>query len=172
MEDRHAIKSTTAEAQLDQCEYLFLRHLHEPQENLLRFVVEEAKAQRHLTRQTDPSKNDALAEILRDASPILSDSSSRSFEVIFDTYVSYAVTNELYGRYPEPPQIFSGSRFRRFHWSHLLEFTGKTTQASDAYPGPLVHYQVVCENHVIDVISTIEPHVRVLNLLSDLRTVN
>jgi len=68
--------------------------------------------------------------------------------------VSYTVLNESYGTYPEPPEQFSGKLFRVFEWSHLLEFTKKTTCASDEYPGVLQHYEIACLNHVIDVICT------------------
>jgi len=83
--------------QLNRCSFLFLRQLHEPRDNSLRFIVEEAKAHNHLARQVNPGLDDALAGILSGASPILSDSSSVSFEVLFDSYVSYTVTNESYG---------------------------------------------------------------------------
>ena len=75
--------------------------------------------------------------------------------------VSYTVLNESYGTYPEPPEQFSGKLFRVFEWSHLLEFTKKTTCASDEYSGVLQHYEIACLNHVIDVICTGPPRISV-----------
>jgi hypothetical protein len=161
---------TTAdpEEQLNECKYLYLRHLHEPIENSCRIVCEEASAQGHLARQVDPTLNEALAGILSGASPILSDSLSRTFEIEFAEYVSYTVTNECYGRYPELPEAFTGNLFRRFGWSHLLEFTKRTTYACDEHPGPgpLLHFEIVCLNHVIDVITTVEPKIALVHALN------
>jgi hypothetical protein len=164
MADHDFGNADSPKERLDQCAFLFLRHLHEPRENCLRFIVEEAQAQKHLARQVDPGLDDALAGILSDASPILSDSSSGSFEILFDSYVSYTVTNESYGTYPQPPEVFKGKLYRCFEWSHLLQFTKVTSYACDEYPGPgpLLHSEVVCLNHVIDVIATTEPVVRIL----------
>jgi hypothetical protein len=77
--------------------------------------------------------------------------------------VSYTVLNESYGRYPESPEQFSGKLFRVFVWSHLLEFTKRTTYASDEHPGVLQHYEIACLNHVVDVISTGPPRIVVIN---------
>jgi hypothetical protein len=75
--------------------------------------------------------------------------------------VSYSVLNESYGRYPEDPEKFTGKLFRSFSWSHLLEFTRHTTNASVEYAGPLQHYQVACLNHVLDVIGTKPPRIAI-----------
>jgi hypothetical protein len=82
-----------------------------------------------------------------------------SFELLFDRsqMVSYTVLTEGYGVYPEDPEQFDGKLFRKFSWSHLLEFTKQTTIASELYPGPLEHYQIACLNHVVDVITTGPP---------------
>lgn len=73
--------------------------------------------------------------------------------------VSYTVSNESYSAYPKPPEHFIGKRLRIFSWSHLLEWITTTTCVSDVYPGPVQHYQLVCENHIIDVIATQAPHI-------------
>ena len=71
--------------------------------------------------------------------------------------VSYSVLNESYAAYPMAPEEFTGKLFRVFTWSHLMEFTRRTTCASDEYPGVLRHYEIVCACHVIDVICTQPP---------------
>jgi hypothetical protein len=75
--------------------------------------------------------------------------------------VSYTVLNESYGVYPEEPEKFVGKLFRAFSWSHRLEFTKRTTIASEFYPGPLQHYEIACLNHIVDVITTRPPRVEV-----------
>jgi hypothetical protein len=36
----------------------------------------------------------------------------------------------------------------------------RSTDATDEYPGPVQHFAVVCVDHVVDVISTASPTVR------------
>jgi hypothetical protein len=43
----------------------------------------------------------------------------------------------------------------------LLEFTKRTTRASDEYPGVLQHYEIACQDHVVDVICTGPPRIAV-----------
>lgn len=47
------------------------------------------------------------------ARPIQEDDICRVFEVMFDRYdlISYTVLNETYGKYPEPPEAFTGKLF-------------------------------------------------------------
>lgn len=121
----------------------------------------EAKPQAPLA-----SEDNSVYGVLTDgARPIEEDSTCRVFEVIFERndIVSYTVLNESYGRYPEPPEEFTGKLFRVFSWSHLLEFTKRTTYASDDNPGVLKHFQIACLNHVFDVIATRPPRIAVGN---------
>ncbi len=96
--------------------------------------------------------------------PIASNQDCRLFEIIYAYPISYTVLNETYGKYPEAPEAFTGKLFRQFSYSYLLEMTRKTTYASDDHPGPLPpqHHSIVCLNHVIDVITTSEPEMRLL----------
>jgi len=150
--------------QIDECKYLYMRGLHEPRDNKIRFLVEEAGLQ-----APRPSPQDAglgsVAALLKHARPIGSDSSSRLFEIVYDEYISFTVSNETYGKYPEPPELFTGNLFRIFSWSYLLEMTRKTSYAGDEHPGPgpLEHHEIACLNHVIDVITTRPPTITIID---------
>jgi hypothetical protein len=152
--------------QIDKCKYLYMRGLHEPRDNEIRFVVEEAGLQAPIivTGKEDPS---SIAALLPGAQPIRSDSSSRLFEIVYYDYTSYTVSNKSYSKYPQPPELFTGQLFRVFSWSYLLEMTRKTTYANDDHPGPgpLEHHEIVCLNHVIDVITTRPPTMTLLDRL-------
>jgi hypothetical protein len=146
--------------QIDDSEYLFAVGLREINELTLAAVIKEAKPQAEIRAV----ESEAPVELLRlGARPIESDLTCRTFRVVFDQryMVSYTVLNESYGTYPGRPEQFSGKLFRVFTWSHLLEFTKKTTCASDEHPGVLQHYQIACLNHVIDVICTGPPRISV-----------
>lgn len=148
--------------QIDECEYLFVESVRESEELTLELTVAEAKPQGPVLISRDGT---ALEELRAGGRPIEKDSTCRLFQLIFDRshMVSYAVLNESYGTYPAAPQQFTGKLFRIFSWSHLLEFTKRTTCASDEYPGALHHYQIACLNHVIDVICTGPPRIAIEN---------
>lgn len=146
--------------QINECEHLFVRQLREIEELTLEVTVEEAKAQAPILV---PPYDTQVGRLLVGTKPILPDESCRVFRLVFDRnrMVSYSVLNESFGKYPEPPDEFVGKRLRAFSRSRLLEFTKLDTIASDEYPGALKHYQIVCENHVIDVICTEPPTIEV-----------
>ena len=148
-------------ALINECEYLLATDIREIEELTLRLAIEEAKAQAPLTAVDGDGP---LAEILLGASPIKTDATCRLFRPIFDQnhMVSYSVLNESFGKYPQPPEEFTGKLFRVFSQSHLLEFTRRATIASDEYPGKLMHFQIVCLNHIVDVICTGPPKIFVM----------
>lgn len=148
--------------ELDKCKYLYLRWIGEPEELRLRLVVEEARIQERPVLA--PAHLPELNELYETAKPIVSDQDCRQFEIIYTYPISYTVLNETYGKYPDAPEVFTGNLFREFSSSYLLEMTRKTTYVSDDHPGPLPlqHHSIVCLNHVIDVITTRVPEMRLL----------
>jgi len=147
---------------IDACTYLFAIEVRELEELTLSLTLVEAKAQAPITA-TEVSG--PLAALRLGSSPIEQDETCRMFEVIFDRkhMISYTVLNESYGRYPQPPEVFTGKLFRVFSRSHQLEFTERTTYASGGHPARLIHFEIVCLNHVFDVIATAPPKIAVGN---------
>jgi hypothetical protein len=148
--------------QINECEYLYVDSIRELEELTPELIVTEAKLQAQILVPRDESP---VEQLRLGARPIESDVTCRSFRLVFDRrhMVSYTVLNESYGRYPESPEQFTGKLFRVFSWSHLLEFTKRTTYASDEHPGVLQHYEIACLNHVVDVICTGPPRISVIN---------
>lgn len=90
-----------------------------------------------------------LTELLRDFSPIESTDACRSFELTWKHYVAYLVTEELAGscgRYDD--EVFTGSVFRVYTKSHFLGYLARDTGGHTA---PLLHFKLVCLNHLVDV---------------------
>ncbi|HLH18573.1 MAG TPA: hypothetical protein VKX45_15235 [Bryobacteraceae bacterium] len=146
--------------QINDCDYLYAVDIRETEELTLQLEIAEARAQDRVLAPRD----DTWVEQLRlGARPIETDPTCRFFRLTFDRshMVSYTVLNECYGIYPQPPEVFTGKLFREFSHSHLLEFTKRSTYASDEHPGVLQHYEVACLNHVIDVICTGPPRIEV-----------
>jgi len=146
--------------EINECEYLFVHSIREIEELTLELTITEAKLQAPILALRDGS---AVEQLRVGGRPIETDETCRFFRLVFDRnkMVSYTVLNESYGTYPESPEHFAGKLFRVFSWSNLLEFTKRTTCASDEYPGVLHHYQIVCLNHVVDVICTGPPTIAV-----------
>ena len=145
---------------MDECSYLFATDVRELEELTLGLTLVEAKLQAPVTTADE---KDPAGFLKLGARPIEEDQTSRIFQVVFSRHhlVSYTVLNESYGKYPEPPEAFTGTLFRVFSQSHLLDFTARTTIASEHYPGPLMHYEIACLNHIIDVICTAPPTISV-----------
>jgi hypothetical protein len=147
-------------SQINEREYLFVDSIREVEELTLELTVTEAKPQaKPPVLKAEPW----LEQLLADGRPIERDVTCRVFRLTFDRnhMISYTVLNETYGKYPESPELFTGKPFRTFSWSHLLEFTRRTTHASNEHPGVLQHYQIACQNHVVDVICTGPPMIAV-----------
>ena len=155
------MKSDTAAIQ--SCDWLFLRSLDEPEDNALRLVIEEATA----GAPTD-AKAAAVAASLPELEPILQGArlithseGCRVFEVCWPSYIAYSVRNESYVANDKYEQS-EGRLLVKYTKSRFLDYVGLGTFATSDYPGPFTHWGVICSNHIIDVVSTREPEVRVL----------
>jgi hypothetical protein len=156
---------------MNECTYLLATDVREVEELTLALTIVEAKAQAPIkaTEDTGP-----LAWLKIGGSPIENDETCHLFQLLFDRnhMISYTVLNESYCKYPEPPEVFTGKLFRIFSHSHLLDFTERTTYASGGHPGVLMHFEIACLNHVIDVICTAPPKIAVRKDKTTSPTVN
>jgi len=145
------------------CEWLFLRTLEERQDNVLRIVVEEAKA----SAEGDPkavaeaASLPELKSILEGARLISHSQGCRVFEVIWPSYIAYSVRNESYVA-NDKEEEYEGRLLVKYTKSRFLEYVALGTFATAEYPGPFSHWGIICGDHVIDVASTDEPEIRVL----------
>jgi hypothetical protein len=139
-------------AELDTCSGLFLREIAEPRQNCLRLLVEEASVM-----PEEVTVKFAGAEITN-CHFVKSTANSRLFEIIWDNYVVYSVANESYSTRNESEE-FTRRYARLYGKSHFLDYISRATLACKEYPGPLHHIQLVCECHIIDVVSTKFPQV-------------
>ncbi len=140
--------------QIDSHEYLYLAEIGEPEVNVLRIVVDEAKA-----------SNDADVKIPDTpfmGNPIISDETCRRYEITFPSYVAYAVLNESFAKVDDYEK-HTGRYFRIYSKSHFLDYLGVATFASDEYPGKSKHYEIACLDHIVEVVSAEEPEIRDLS---------
>jgi hypothetical protein len=142
---------------LNSVKYLFLRHLSEPRDNSLRLVVEEAVVNR-LTPASVPGDHPELDEILKGAWPIESVEGCKTFELTWDRYAAYLVTEELIGSNGSyDDEIYSGNLLRVYTKSHFLDYLARDT---GGHLEPVQHYKLICLNHLVDIGSYAPPDIR------------
>lgn len=143
--------------QINAHQYLYLVDIREPDINVLRIVIDEAPAGESETRTLEIDETD-----LSEYKPIVSDVDCRRYEIIFRSYIAYAVRNESYV-VMDQSEVFTGRLFNVYSQSLFLDYVRAATIASSDYPGPFVHYGMNCLNHIVDVISLDEPVLGVVN---------
>ncbi|HDS0948195.1 TPA: hypothetical protein QDZ34_000818 [Stenotrophomonas maltophilia] len=141
---------------LDTCEYLFLTDIGEPAANCLRLVIDEGRVTGE-PRRVDLGQGRSIDGVRA----IGITSGSQQFELVWDHYISYAVHNESYQSWDDS-EAWSGNLFRRYSRSKFLDYLDHATFADSRYPGPFAHYQVICQDHVIDIAALQPPKVRLL----------
>jgi len=139
-------------AELDNCASLYLRDIAEPEQNNLRLRIEEAFVMPKEVNVEFGGTQITNCHLVRPTAE------SRLFEIVWNSYVAYSVMNESYSTRTES-EGFSGRFARLYSKSHFLDYISRATLASKEYPGPLQHIQLICECHIIDVVSTKFPQV-------------
>jgi hypothetical protein len=140
--------------ELNLCDCLFLEGLEEPRANELRLLLKEGR----ISRVAVPIE--VTGQSLGEGYPVEFDDSCASYELIWDFYVLYQITNESFGRQEACEEGTVGKRTTLLESSALLDYALRSTLASNTYPGKLLHFRLVCSDHVIDVISTNAPEFR------------
>ncbi len=142
---------------LDSAKYLYLRELSEPCDNSLRLVVQEAVA--NPDGQVGPIPDlPGLAKVLEGASPIECSVSCRTFELRWNHYVAYLVTEECAGSCGQyDDEVFTGNLFRIYTKSHFLEHLVRDT---GGHAQEIRHYKLLCLNHLIDVAAYGPPEIK------------
>ncbi len=141
---------------IDAHQYLYLVEISEPEVNVLRIVIDEARASGEENRSLDVGETK-----ISDLRPIVSDDDCQRYEIFFGSYIAYSVRNESYVVMDES-EIFTGRLFNVYSQSHFLNYVRAATIASSDYPGAFVHYGMNCLDHIIDVISIDEPVINTL----------
>ena len=140
---------------LDSCHSLFLQEIGEPQENVLRVVLVEVE------RRDAAESMEVGGTIINDLHRVQATERSRAFELIWNQYIVYAVTNESFGSPNGEETKDSWRLLRRYSQSPFLDYVVRTTVATKEYPGPYTHVRVLSENHIVDVVSTVFPRLQV-----------
>ena len=125
----------------------------------LRIVIAEAgvlESAPDVTETEEP--NIAIREILKGSKPIEVTDQSARYEIIFDDYIAYAITNESYAGNIE--EEYEGKLARIYSKSAFLNYVSQGTIATSEYPGPFKHYGFCCLNQIIDIVSEEPPRIK------------
>jgi len=134
--------------QINKSKYLFLTSIAELSGNSLRLTVQEGRASGAL------ENIEVAGTVVKDVRPVLPYVDS-IWKIV--RYVAYSVRNESYVN-SDAEERWEGHLFRTYSKSKFLDYVRVATFACDEYPGRLAHYQLVCTDHIIDVV-TIQPPV-------------
>lgn len=126
---------------------LYLTEIGEPSDNVLRVVVLEARDRGEVVEtEVGPARRMAFG------------STSRAFELIWESYVAYAVRDESHARL-EDGEARSGDSLYTRDRSAFLDYVRRATSATDAH---VTHWTLDTLNHSLDVVAVEGPSVRVM----------
>lgn len=142
-----------AEFELNSVKYLHLRELRDSEKSLnsLRIIVEEAAINQAAVANLGHLKN---------ARPIESVDGGKLFELSWKLYVAYLITEELVGSNAKngyDDECYTGKLLRLYTKSHFLAHLARDT---GGHTGDILHFKLICLDHLIDVASCDPPVVR------------
>ncbi len=145
---------------LNSVKYLFLRELSEPRDNSLRVVVQEAKENPYAPTVV-PGDVPEVAELLKAGVVIESVEGCKSFELMWERYIAYLVTEELVGSCgKDDDEMYTGRLLRLYTKSNFLEHLARDT---GGHTEAIQHYKLICLNHLVDVASYAHPEIRLID---------
>jgi hypothetical protein len=142
-------------SRLSESRYLYLRSISEPRNNSVTIVVDEAIADElPIEHRPDSSVLFSSAATIRTTDKCL------SFEIQWNRYVAYLVTEEMVGSGgSDEDETYTGKLFRVYTKSHFLDHLSRDTGYHDS---AVLHFKILCLNHLIDVAAYDRPSIRIL----------
>jgi hypothetical protein len=137
--------------ELNSSSHVFLTEICELQANCLRIVLRESKA------SSFPVPIRVGGADLGEGFPVEIDDTCATFQLDWNNYVLYQVLNESFGMPADASEVYEGKIARTYSSSKLLQFVMATTHATNEYPSRLLHYEVICADHVVNVICAEPP---------------
>jgi hypothetical protein len=143
-----ALTSQPLSQEVDDCRYLYLRHLLEPRDNQLCVIIDEAMI-------TDEAPADVVdvPELVTRIHPIVVAPQSRACQLVWERCVAYSVTNESFHVRGKADRIASGRLLVVYEQSDYLNYLRRVTWDTGDVFEPIVHVGIFCLNHIVDVVS-------------------
>jgi len=138
----------------DYFEELGLEQLAEPKRNALRIQESEGT----VSEVSAPLQIGGKS--LGEAFPDEINPNCAKYELTWNSYVLYQVLNEVYGVPDRSAEGITRRLVRVYEKSGLLDFVLSGGRISAGSNARRLHFEIVCANHVIDVISSDRPRCR------------
>ena len=140
----------------------FLIKTEEQADNEIKFIIalpayDETDTERELTGDS------RLDDLLEKAVPIREDHNNL-YEIVFENYVFHMTRNESYTCWDDH-EIRQGDYFILFDRSRLLDYLSHIVEieiVNAHHPEGYKHYGIYCQNHIVDIVSAIEPKIKKL----------
>ncbi len=145
-------------AELNACKYLFLQEMQEFKIHRLRLVLAEGGVDADAPAVSAADMpNPKLQVLLKGSKPITLSSNSTRYQIVFNSYISYAATNIVFLVTDDGQS--DGKKAGIHTDSAFLRYVEEATYATHEHPGPFTHYCFFCFDQKIDVVSTTPPTV-------------
>lgn len=146
---------------INQAEYLYLRALKPLGIAELEITIEEAIVNETMRGKIESSTlPSSLSFLLAGAAPIESVEGCLAFRFYWKHITAFLVTEECVGscgKYDD--EIYEGNKLRLYSRSHFLEHLARDT---GGHLGELIHYKIICQDQLIDVVSDLQPEIEIL----------
>ena len=140
---------------------LFCERLIDGPDNELTIFITMSTKIKPSTTSLEYEPDEQLRNILLNTMKLVPDY-TQVYKIHFDNYIIYQNINESYASY-DPTEIRLGNGLILFSKSKFLDNLNEATIAfddgKDVYPDKFQHYGIYTLNHIIDVISHIEPNI-------------
>ena len=140
----------------------FLIKTEEQADNEIKFIIALPVYDENDTGR-EPTGNTRPDNLLEKAVPICEDHNNL-YEIVFENYVLHMTRNESYTCW-DGYEIRQGDYFILFDRSRLLDYLPHIVEigiVNAYYPQGYKHYGIYCQNHIIDIVSAIEPKIKKL----------
>lgn len=138
--------------------YPFIYKIMDTGSNVLKIIVGLPKEIETVIQNTDDKE---LDEIMNKAKTVVLDEENM-YGIIFEDYIIYQIRNESFAYPSDDIEVYEGNWFRIYKNSNFIEFMKKVTWY-DVVAGSgfenYKHYEIIANNHVIDIISANEPEI-------------
>ena len=140
--------------ELGNCRFLFLEQLFEPKKNTLRVQLAEGI----VSNISQPVE--IAGQSLGNGFPVELRPDSARYELLWNSYVLYQVQNEIYGVKDASAEGIVTRLAAVYRKSSLLDYALRSGLVSHDYSGKMLHFEIVCADHVVAVISEESPRCR------------
>ena len=154
-------EATESEAKINACKVLFLAEIQELGGNRLRLVVHEGRA------ASQPRTIAIGAALYRTARRSTSPPKIRPSKLSGRTTLLMPSSTKSYASQRDAEESYTGTRFRTYSKSHFRNYLSRRTFATDEYPGPMRHFEICCEDQIVNAVSLGSPAITLSGPLED-----